>query len=41
MRIGTKEMKEIIITAKDGEVLAIISDTEIVEKNSVAVVLID
>lgn len=39
MTIGGKEYSEIIITGKDGEVLAVISDTEIIESEDVAVVM--
>ncbi len=39
MRIGNKEYAEIIITTKEGEILVVISDTEIIEKDGVAVVL--
>lgn len=39
MIIGDENYAEIIITAKDGEVLAVISDTEIIKKSGVTVVL--
>lgn len=39
MNIGGKEYDRIVITAQDGEVLAVITDMEIVEKDGVAVVL--
>lgn len=39
MKIGNTEYAEIIITASDGTVLAVISDTEIIEKDGVAVAL--
>lgn len=38
MSIGNTEYSEIIITASDGTVLAVISDEKIIEKNGVAVV---
>ena len=34
-----QRVKEIIITATDGEVLAVISDSEIVEKNGISVIV--
>ena len=39
MTIAGKQVKEIVITAEDGEVLAVISDTEVIEKNGVSVVV--
>ena len=39
MNISGKEYEDIIITAEDGEVLAVISDDEIVEKQCVKVIL--
>lgn len=41
MLIGGKFCTEIIITAQDGEVLAVISDKEIIEKDGVTVALED
>ena len=32
MNISGKEYEEVIITAEDGEVLAVVSDSEIIEK---------
>lgn len=37
MIIANKDAKEIIITAADGEVLAVISDTEIIEQDGISV----
>ena len=37
MIIANKDAKEIIITAADGEVLAVISDTEIIEQDGIKV----
>lgn len=39
MIIGERELKQIIVTGENGEVLAVISDTEIINKNGVTVVL--
>lgn len=39
MTVGNKTYTEIIVTASDGEILAVISDTEIIEKNDVAVIM--
>lgn len=39
MIIGDKNIQEIIITTADGEVLAAVSDTEIIEKSGVSVIL--
>lgn len=39
MNIFGKEYEDIIITAEDGEVLAVISDDEIIEKKDVKVIL--
>ena len=39
MTIAGKEFTEIIITAQNGEVLAVISDKEIIEKDGVTVAL--
>lgn len=39
MIIGERELKQIIVTGGNGEVLAVISDTEIINKNGVTVVL--
>lgn len=36
MTIGDKEYKEIVVTTSDGEVVAVISDTEIIEKDAKA-----
>ena len=41
MKVGDKDVKEIIVHAADKEVLAVISDTEIIEKKGVAVVLVE
>lgn len=41
MTIGGNEYEEIIITAQNGEVLAVISDKEIIEKDGVTVALED
>lgn len=41
MTVGNKTYTEIIVTASDGEILAVISDTEIIEKNDVAVIMKD
>ena len=37
MIIANKDAKEIIITAADGEVLAVISDTEIIGQDGISV----
>ena len=37
MIIANKDAKEIIITAADGEVLEVISDTEIIEQDGIKV----
>ena len=39
MNISGKEYEEVIITAEDGEVLAVVSDSEIIEKKDVKVIL--
>ncbi len=39
MTIGGQQCSEIIITAPDGEVLAVVSDTEVIEKDGVTVAL--
>lgn len=41
MRIANNEYSEIVVTGEDGEVLAVISDSEIIEKDGVAVALVD
>ena len=40
MIIGGKEVEQIIITTTDGEVLAVISNAEIIEKRGIRVSLI-
>lgn len=37
VKIGTDEFKQIVILGKDNEVLAVISDKEIIEKKGVRV----
>lgn len=39
MTIAGKEYDSIIITTKDGEVIALVSDDEIVESNNVKIIL--
>ena len=39
MNISGKGYEEVIITAEDGEVLAVVSDSEIIEKKDVKVIL--
>lgn len=39
MTIGNKEISQIVIYSSDDEVLAVISDKEIIEKNGVNVAL--
>lgn len=39
MIINGNKIKEIIVSGKDDEVLAVISDTEIIEKDGVSVAL--
>lgn len=41
MRIANNEYSEIVVTGEAGEVLAVISDSEIIEKDGVAVALVD
>lgn len=41
MVIGGKKYSEIVIIGEDNEVLAVISDDEVIEKDGVAVVLND
>lgn len=41
MKIGHNEYSEIVVTGEAGEVLAVISDSEIIEKDGVAVALVD
>ena len=38
MKLGDKEVEEIIVTI-DGEVVAVIADSEIVEKDGVSVIV--
>ena len=39
MTINKQETSQIIVTGKDNEVLAVISDSEIIEKDGVSVVV--
>lgn len=41
MIIGNKEYTEIVITSQSGELLAVISDEEVIEKDGVTVGLMD
>jgi len=39
MKINDKEIQKIVVTGKDGEVLVVITDTEIVEHKGIKVVI--
>lgn len=39
MNVGGKEASQIVVTGADGEVLVVISDNEIIEKNGVGVIV--
>jgi len=39
MKIGDKEYEQIIVTDKKGHVLAVISDTEVIESDDANVIL--
>lgn len=39
MQIGNKQIEQLVITSTDGEVLAVISDDEIIEKEGYSVIV--